>query len=153
MPLPALCTRIDGANCLVYAGQEQHFTGGFDPANREAVWLSSYTTDSPLYRHIAALNQLRNHAIAVETIEKIRVLGAGNSFLVLRKGRVVTLLTNSRNKATRKVVGTGYGRGERVVDVLACVEALVGTGGVMKVVVEKGLPKVGMCFLRGREER
>ncbi|KAL0633036.1 hypothetical protein Q9L58_008099 [Maublancomyces gigas] len=138
---------------IIYAGQEQHFTGGFDPANREAVWLSSYTTDSPLYRHIAALNQLRNHAIAVETIEKTRVLGAGNSFLVLRKGRVVTLLTNSRNKATRKVVGTGYGRGERVVDVLACVEALVGTGGVMKVVVEKGLPKVGMCFLRGREER
>lgn len=142
MPLLTPCTCVNSANCLVYAGQEQHFTGGFDPANREAVWLSSYTTDSPLYRHIAALNQLRNHAVAVDTIEKTRVLGVGNSFLVLRKGHVVTLLTNSRNRATRKVVGTGYGRGERVVDVLACVDVVVGTGGVIKVVVEEGLPKV-----------
>lgn len=76
------------------------------------------------------------------------MLGAGESYLVLRKGRVVTLLTNSHDRVRRKVVGTGYGRGERVLDVLACAEVLVGTGGTMKVAVENGLPKVGSVFLR-----
>lgn len=78
------------------------------------------------------------------------MLGAGESYLVLRKGRVVTLLTNSHNRVRRKVVGTGYGRGEWVLDVLACAEVLVGTGGAMEVAVENGLPKVGrVFFLKG----
>ena len=25
---------------IVYAGQEQHFNGGIDPANREATWTA-----------------------------------------------------------------------------------------------------------------
>jgi hypothetical protein len=48
---------------IIYAGQEQHYAGGSDPANREATWLSGYSTSSELYRLIATMNALRNHAI------------------------------------------------------------------------------------------
>jgi alpha-amylase len=48
---------------IIYAGQEQHYNGGSDPYNREAVWLSKYNTDSPLYKLIASANSIRSHAI------------------------------------------------------------------------------------------
>jgi alpha-amylase len=52
---------------IVYAGQEQHYSGGEDPANREALWLSGYNTDSELYKLIAKANGARNQAIAKST--------------------------------------------------------------------------------------
>jgi alpha-amylase len=47
---------------VIYAGQEQHYSGGNDPANREATWLSGYSTTSPLYELIATSNALRTFA-------------------------------------------------------------------------------------------
>lgn len=52
---------------IVYAGQEQHYSGGNDPANREALWLSGFDTDSELYKLIATANGARNQAIAKGT--------------------------------------------------------------------------------------
>lgn len=49
---------------IIYAGQEQHYNGGADPANREAVWLSGYNTDAELYKLIAKANAIRSQAIA-----------------------------------------------------------------------------------------
>lgn len=51
---------------IIYAGQEQHYSGGSDPANREATWLSGYDTSSELYTFIAVSNAIRNHAINVD---------------------------------------------------------------------------------------
>jgi alpha-amylase len=48
---------------IIYAGQEQHYSGGSDPNNREATWLSKYNTDSDLYKLIAKANSVRNQAI------------------------------------------------------------------------------------------
>ncbi|TCD66626.1 hypothetical protein EIP91_001093, partial [Steccherinum ochraceum] len=36
---------------IMYYGQEQGYTGGNDPANREALWLSGYPVDKPLVKH------------------------------------------------------------------------------------------------------
>lgn len=49
---------------IVYAGQEQHYSGGSDPANREATWLSGYSTSATLYTWIATTNQIRSLAIS-----------------------------------------------------------------------------------------
>lgn len=49
---------------IIYAGQEQHYDGGADPANREAVWLSGYDTSVALYKLIAKGNAIRSHAIS-----------------------------------------------------------------------------------------
>lgn len=48
---------------IIYAGQEQHYSGGSDPNNREATWLSKYNTNSELYQLIAKANAIRNQAI------------------------------------------------------------------------------------------
>jgi alpha-amylase len=48
---------------IIYAGQEQHYNGGNDPANREALWLSRYDTSSKLYTFIASTNAIRTFAI------------------------------------------------------------------------------------------
>lgn len=52
---------------IVYAGQEQHYSGGNDPYNREATWLSGYKTTSELYTHIATSNKIRTHAISQDS--------------------------------------------------------------------------------------
>lgn len=48
---------------IIYAGQEQHYSGGSDPSNREATWLSGYNEDSELYKLIAKANAIRSWAI------------------------------------------------------------------------------------------
>lgn len=48
---------------IIYAGQEQHYSGGDDPDNREAVWLSGYNTESDLYKLIGQANAIRSQAI------------------------------------------------------------------------------------------
>lgn len=48
---------------IVYAGQEQHYSGGEDPYNREPVWWSGYSSQSELYQFIAATNKARKLAI------------------------------------------------------------------------------------------
>lgn len=52
---------------IVYAGQEQHYNGGNDPYNREATWLSGYSTTAELYTFIATTNAIRKFAISVDS--------------------------------------------------------------------------------------
>jgi len=47
---------------IVYYGLEQGFSGGSDPANREALWPSNYTNTTAV-QYIAKLNQLRSWMI------------------------------------------------------------------------------------------
>jgi alpha-amylase len=42
---------------IVYQGQEQQYRGDNDPYNREAVWLSGYSTQTPLYLLLKFLNR------------------------------------------------------------------------------------------------
>lgn len=48
---------------IIYAGQEQHYSGSSVPTNREATWLSGFDTSAELYTWIAKLNQIRNYAL------------------------------------------------------------------------------------------
>lgn len=52
---------------IVYAGQEQHYSGSNDPYNREPVWWSSYSTSSELYKFIATTNKIRKLAISKDS--------------------------------------------------------------------------------------
>ena len=48
----------DGIPCLYY-GTEQDFAGGNDPANRETMWGTNYSTSGDTFRHFAKLARLR----------------------------------------------------------------------------------------------
>lgn len=49
---------MDGIPCIYY-GTEQGFAGGNDPANREPLWWSGYSTDGALFEHTATLTRVR----------------------------------------------------------------------------------------------
>lgn len=64
---------------IVYSGQEQHYSGGSDPANREAIWLSGYSTTADLYQYIATTNKIRKAAVAADSsyiTAKVRIVKA-----------------------------------------------------------------------------
>lgn len=50
---------------IVYYGMEQGFTGGSDPANREALWPSGYANSTGV-QIITTLNNLRNWMIKMD---------------------------------------------------------------------------------------
>ena len=73
---------------IVYAGQEQHYSGGHDPANREAVWLSGYSTTAELYQHIATTNKIRKAAVAADSSYITSKVGIFRSVLVEKANRL-----------------------------------------------------------------
>lgn len=126
---------------VVYNGQEQHYSGGEDPKNREAVWLSGFDTQSPLYQHIAKLNKVRTAAgnpAAANT-----VISTEDGVIALRKGDIVTVLTNAGADGgdSTVTIDSGYEAGE-VTDVLTCETATVEDGGSLSVEMSQGLPRV-----------
>ncbi|MGH7330914.1 MAG: alpha-amylase family glycosyl hydrolase, partial [Polyangiaceae bacterium] len=48
----------EGIPCLYY-GDEQDFSGGNDPANREVLWLTGFPTTGDTFTHFARLAALR----------------------------------------------------------------------------------------------
>lgn len=126
---------------IVYNGQEQHFTGGDDPANREAVWLSGYATDAPLYQHIAKLNGVRKAAGTPSA--KNTVITTENNVIALKKGDILSVLTNagSNGAGSTVTIDSGYDAGE-VTDVLTCETATVDGSGSLAVKMNQGLPRV-----------
>ena len=62
---------------IVYSGQEQHYSGANDPENREAIWLSGYSTTAELYQYIAITNDIRKAAVAADPsylTTKVRII-------------------------------------------------------------------------------
>jgi alpha-amylase len=137
---------------IIYAGQEQHYSGGADPANREAVWLSGYSTTSELYKLIARTNAIRNHAISRDpayVTYKNNPIYTDPSTIAMRKGadgaQVVTVLSNlgaSGRSYTLSLSGTGYAAGQQLTEVYSCVSVTVNSDGKVPVPMANGLPRV-----------
>ncbi|CAF9920100.1 hypothetical protein IMSHALPRED_004815 [Imshaugia aleurites] len=49
---------------IIYAGEEQHYSGGAPPANRETTWTSGYNTSTVYYQLIKQLNEFRTCVIS-----------------------------------------------------------------------------------------
>ncbi|KAL4919929.1 glycoside hydrolase superfamily [Aspergillus aurantiobrunneus] len=137
---------------IIYAGQEQHYSGESDPANREATWLSGYDTTSELYKNIAGLNAIRNHAIFQDkgwtTYNNYAIYSEAGA-LAMRKGnkgtQVVTVLTNTGSQGgsyTVSIPNTGYESGASLKEVLSCTDVTVSDDGSVPVPMESGLPRV-----------
>ncbi|KAF7302332.1 Glycoside hydrolase family 13 protein [Mycena chlorophos] len=137
---------------ILYYGQEQGYTGGQDPSNREALWLSGYATDKPLVAHVTSLNAARKMAIASNKTflaSRSQWLAQPNQGAVmLSKPPLLALMTNvgsSNNNQPTWVIPPGtYPANTTLVDVLACqkftinANASAGSG----VTASGGMPKV-----------
>lgn len=137
---------------IIYEGQEQHYSGGNDPYNREAIWLSSYSTSPPLYSFIASVNQIRSHAIYKDW-NYLRYMAyaiySDSSTIAMRKGfdgyQTIGIFSNlgaTGPSYTLKLENTGYTSGQTVTEMLQCKSITADGGGNIAVPMGQGLPKV-----------
>jgi alpha-amylase len=139
---------------IVFYGQEQHMLGVSDPDNRGALWLEGYNTTSPLYRHIASLNQIRNTALFLDqnylTYKNFPAYVDAHT-LVMRKGwaglQTVTVLSNLGEQGASyeldlTLLQTGFGLLQKVVEIVGCTQQSTDVLGTLHVQMAAGLPKV-----------
>ena len=137
---------------IIYAGQEQHYSGGNDPYNREATWLSGYNTSATLHTHVASLNQIRNQAIYKDSTYLTYqnwVIYSDSSTIAMRKGydgkQIITVLSNlgaSGSSYTLSLSNTGWSSGTSVIEILSCTVVTVDSSGNLPVPMASGLPRV-----------
>ncbi|KAF5348030.1 hypothetical protein D9758_010052 [Tetrapyrgos nigripes] len=150
---------------IVYYGQEQGYQGGEDPANREALWLSGYSTQNkPLLNQITALNAARKAAISANpkyTSTKAVFHAQSDQALAIYKPPMLTLLTSGGDGSSTDwtvpasvssgISGNGaYAPGDTLVDVLTCDEVTVGNDGTVQAKASAGQPKVLMVKSLGQ---
>ena len=144
---------------ILYEGQEQHYSGGNDPYNREAIWLSDYSTVAPLYSFIASVNQMRNHAIYKDS-NYLRYMAypiySDSSTIAMRKGfdgyQIIGVFSNlglDGANYTLMLGDTGFAPGEVIVEMLQCTTPIVDSDGKIAVPMGQGLPNVRLLVYNG----
>ncbi|KAL5042452.1 hypothetical protein BDW71DRAFT_200581 [Aspergillus fruticulosus] len=139
---------------IVYAGQEQHYSGGSDPANREATWLSGYSTSATLYQWITSTNKIRSLAISKDSAyitSKNNAFYTDSSTIAMKKGssgsQIITVLSNrgsSGSSYTFSLSGSGYSSGTELMEMYTCTAVTVDSSGNIAVPMASGLPRVYM---------
>ncbi|KAL8725911.1 MAG: hypothetical protein Q9181_006239 [Wetmoreana brouardii] len=148
-------TILSGGIPIIYQGQEQGFSGGNDPANREALWTSSFPTKTALYSLIASVNQIRNHEVFSfpnYLTSPTSVIYTDEHDIALRKGHIVSLFSNiGVNGTAYNVTLTrhGFTANQTVVEILSCKNSTIDRQGDLHVAVKQGLPQVSNFHVPG----
>lgn len=138
---------------IIYQGQEQHFSGSSVPNNREALWLSGYSTSSQLYSFIATINMIRKQAIKQDTghlTYKAYPVYSDASTIVMRKGttgsQVIGVFTNKGSSGsssfTLSSTASGFTAGQSVTDALSCTSYTADSNGNIAISINPGAPRV-----------
>lgn len=134
---------------IVYQGQEQFFSGGDVPADREALWTSQYSTTSTFYKFIKQINGLRNWVKQKDTTyltSKAQPTSPDSQTIVLRKGSVVSVHNNrganGAGSFTLSSSASGFTAGQSVTEVLTCKSYSTDSSGNLAVSITGGLPQV-----------
>ncbi|KAL1961618.1 hypothetical protein VTN77DRAFT_1393 [Rasamsonia byssochlamydoides] len=136
----------------VYYGQEQHLTGNYSPYNRQPIWPTNYDTSAPLYTLTATLNQLRNHAISVDSnyvTNLSEILYTDGSTYATRKGpngvQIVSVLSNqgTHGGPYELSVPGAADPGTNLTEVTTCnITVVAGENGTIVVPMNQGQPRV-----------
>lgn len=147
-------TMLAGGIPIIYQGQEQGLSGGNDPFNREALWASGYSTETPLHMLIASVNQLRNHAILASPqylTTSTEIIYSDDHHIALRKGNIVSLYSNEGSNGPLSnitLTTTGFQKNQPIVEVLTCRKSTTNADGNLRVSVQEGKPQVGSPALK-----
>lgn len=126
---------------IIYQGQEQKLTGGTVPANREAIWLTGFNTQSELYLWIAQINKFRNAAISINSgyaSSQATSWTPDSKTIALQKGpsgyQTVSVFNNigssgSSYSASLASSNTGFSASQQVVDVIGCTSYTTDSSG------------------------
>lgn len=81
---------------IVYYGTEQGFSGGNDPANREDLWRSSFSTESDMYQAISRLSTARKEAGGLDGDDQTHLYVEETAYAWSRAGGdLIVFTTNS----------------------------------------------------------
>jgi len=138
---------------IIYQGQEQGFAGGPTPSNREALWLSGYSTFSDMYGWIAKLNQIRTWVAAQDPRHLVYrgfTVYSNSNTIVMRKGhtgyQVISIYSNIGSRSTVTLTlpssQTSFEPGQKLVDVLNCTFFTASSNGSITLILSQGLPRV-----------
>ena len=134
---------------IIYQGQEQSYSGGNDPYNRESIWTADYSTKGSLYSFIGSLNQVRNQEIYKTpdyVTDPSSTIYSDKNNIAMRKGAIVGVYTNNGANSSDynlTLSGTGYNANSTVVDILDCLNVTVGANGNITIAMSAGLPRAG----------
>lgn len=136
---------------MIYQGQEQHLNGAFPPSNREALWLTNYDTNAPLYQLIVKLNKIRKQAGRVDP-NYFNVftypIFTGASEVAIRKGNegrqtIIVLSTNGEKGGQYNLkLPITFQPGMVVTEIITCVNYTVSDDGQLNMAMNQGQPRV-----------
>lgn len=147
-------TILSDGSPIVYYGQEQHFSGGSVPYDREALWLSGYDTTATLYGWIASLNQIRAQAIYKDSsfvTYKANPVYSDANTIVMRKGstgyQIISVLSNLGASGTTYSLAlspsaTGFTANQALIEVMSCTAYTTDSSGYLAVAMTAGLPRI-----------
>jgi alpha-amylase len=151
---------IDGIP-IIYQGQEQHFSGGSDPYDREALWLSGYNTNAQLYQFTKTVNSIRK--LAISKSSSYLTWHAQFAYndphnLAIRKGvsnsMTLAVLNNLGSSAldyNLTIPSPGFDASTNVVDLLSCTTTKTLTNGSLVAAFRGGNPMVSHTRLKYHE--
>ena len=138
---------------IIYQGQEQKFSGGVVPTNREALWTSGYSRDAKLYIHIQKLNQIRSWAIFLDSeyvTFKATPTAISDTAIVMRKGntgkQIVGVFNNwgpdYSGTVTVSSAASGFTDNLQVMEVLSCTSMSADSRGNLGLTITSGQAQV-----------
>ncbi|KAF9527904.1 glycoside hydrolase superfamily [Crepidotus variabilis] len=142
---------------ILYYGQEQGFSGGNDPWNREPLWPTGYPLgeERPLVTHIRSLNQARKIAgifsnSSFYSTASTFIPQSSSGLIALSKPPMLSVFTNIGSNFTGKVPpkwtipsSAKLFKGKKqVVDVLTCAYFKTDGSGGLIAYADNGFPRV-----------
>ena len=127
---------------IVYYGSEQGFHGQTDPYDREPLWTTNYTTTSPLFAPIRALNGWRT-AHQVWTDDEQVWVHQTETVVAFTRAKSLVVLSNAGmgGPAVQVNVG-GVGFDGELVNAFNATDKVTVQGGKVVVTLVDGMPKV-----------
>ncbi|KAK4683535.1 alpha-amylase, partial [Tremellales sp. Uapishka_1] len=134
----------------VYYGSEDSFTGGADPANREALWGSSYSTTNNMYSFFTNMNAARSaagNASSTFYTSQMNVSALSSSELLITKSPLISVLSNAGSSAANTSVtipsaSSGWAANTALTDAVSCESLTTDKSGDLALTITSGLPRV-----------
>lgn len=124
---------------IVYYGDEQAFSGGQDPLNREALW-TDMNADSDIYNYLKTLNQFRKSTEfhLHDQIERY----VDDNFYAFSRGNALFTFTNSLETQTRTITDHPYQEGAQICNIFKPDDCVEVKDGEIQVTLVNGEVKI-----------
>ncbi|KAI5837212.1 glycoside hydrolase superfamily [Morchella snyderi] len=129
---------------ILYGGTEQAYLGGNDPANREDLWRTGYSTTHDLYTFTAKLMATKKAAGGLGANDHVHLYVTANAYAFSRAGGKVVVLTTNNGSGTsgQHCFNTNVASGTVFTSALGTATYTAGSNGNICVNVSNGQPEV-----------